>query len=145
MFIGEYNHSLDDKGRMAVPAKFRTLLKGGGVITRGEDQCLVLYPLDAWKAEAKKLAALSTKQAAKRAYARLKLSGAMEVNFDAQGRIMIPENLRVFSKLEKKTVIAGLYDRVEIWDEAEWERFKSDAEKNSANIAETLAEEELYA
>jgi MraZ protein len=145
MFIGEYNHSLDDKGRMAVPAKFRALLKKGGVITRGEDQCLVLYPIEAWREEARKLAALSTKQAAKRAYARLKLSGAMEVSFDAQGRIMIPENLRTFARMEKKTVIAGLYDRVEIWDEAEWERFKADAEKNSANIAEALAEEEAYA
>ncbi len=143
MFIGEYTHNLDEKGRMAVPAKFRALLKKGGVVTRGEDQCLVVYPQEKWAEEARKLAALSTMQANKRAYARLKLSGAMEVNFDSQGRINIPEHLRTFAKLEKKAVVAGLYDRLEIWDQDEWDRFKAEAEKNSVHIAETLGEIEM--
>lgn len=140
MFIGEYNHNLDNKGRLAVPAKFRKLLKSGAVVTRGLDNCLFLYPKKQWEALAEKLAKLPISQAKARAFSRLMLAGAMDVEFDNQGRITLPEYLRKFGNLKKKTIIAGLYDRLEIWDETAWEKYKTGAEKQSNDIAETLGE-----
>ena len=140
MFIGEYKHNLDNKGRMAVPSKFRKILKGGAVVTRGLDNCLFLYPKKEWKIIAEKLSGLPISQAKARAFARLMLAGAMDVDFDNQGRINLPEYLRKFAGLKKKAIIAGLYDRLEIWDEAAWNKFKTGAEKESASIAEALGE-----
>ena len=140
MFIGEYNHNLDTKGRLAVPAKFRNLLKGGAVVTRGLDNCLFLYPKKQWEVLAKKLAALPISQAKARAFSRLMLAGAMEVEFDTQGRITLPEYLRKFAVLKKNTTIAGLYDRLEIWDESVWNKYKTGAEGKSSDIAEALGE-----
>jgi MraZ protein len=140
MFIGEYNHNLDEKGRMAVPSKFRKILKDGAVVTRGLDDCLFLYPKKEWSSIAKKLSALPISQAKARAFARLMLAGAMDVDFDNQGRINLPEYLRKFAGLKKKAIVAGLYDRLEIWDEESWNKFKSGAEKESASIAEGLGE-----
>ncbi|OIO06596.1 cell division/cell wall cluster transcriptional repressor MraZ [Candidatus Falkowbacteria bacterium CG_4_9_14_3_um_filter_36_9] len=138
MFIGEYQHNLDNKGRLAVPAKFRASLKGGAVVTKGLDNCLFLYPKKQWDELARKLANLPINQAKARAFTRLMLAGAMEVEFDNQGRISIPEYLRKFSSLKKKSIIAGLYDRLEIWDELLWNKYKLGSEKASADIAETL-------
>ena len=140
MFIGEYSHSLDDKGRVAVPVKFRAALKGGAVVTRGLDNCLFLYTKKAWQELAVKLAAQPIGKANTRAFARLMLAGAMDVDFDNQGRIMLPEYLRKFAGLKKKLVIAGLYDRLEIWDEVAWSKYKRGTEKKSAAIAEALGE-----
>ena len=140
MFIGEYKHNLDAKGRLAVPAKFRGLLKKGAVVTRGLDNCLFLYPKDQWKKIAKKLADLPISQAKARAFSRLMLAGAMDVDFDNQGRITLPEYLRKFAGLEKKTVIAGLYDRLEIWDDNKWDKYKQGTENESAEIAEALGD-----
>jgi len=140
MFIGEYSHNLDSKGRLAVPAKFRAILKDGAVVTRGLDNCLFLYPKKQWNQLAKRLASLPISQAKARAFSRLMLAGAMAVDFDNQGRITLPEYLRKFAVLKKKTIIAGLYDRLEIWDEITWNRFKAGAEKKSSDIAEALGE-----
>jgi MraZ protein len=140
MFIGEYNHNLDSKGRLAVPAKFRALLKGGAVVTKGLDNCLFLYPKKQWNILAEKLAKLPISQGRARAFSRLMLAGAMDVDFDNQGRITLPEYLRKFAVLSKKVIIAGLYDRLEIWDEATWEKYKTGTEKESNEIAETLGE-----
>jgi len=140
MFIGEYKHNLDAKGRLAVPAKFRAMLKGGAVVTRGLDNCLFLYTKKEWTALAEKLAKLPISQANTRAFARLMLAGAMDTDFDNQGRIMLPEYLRKFSGLKKKVVIAGLYDRLEIWDEINWNKYKAGTEKKSTAIAEALGE-----
>jgi MraZ protein len=140
MFIGEYSHNLDEKGRLAIPAKMRALLKGGAVVTRGLDNCLSLYPKKEWLVLAKKLANLPISQAKARAFARLMLAGAMDVEFDNQGRITLPEYLRQFSGLGKKAVIAGLYDRLEIWDEEKWNKYKTNSEKDSNEIAETMGE-----
>ena len=131
---------MDDKGRMAVPSKFRTLLKEGAVVTRGLDNCLFLYPKDVWNELAKKLANLPISQAKARAFARLMLAGAMDVDFDSQGRVMLPEYLRKFASLKKKVIVAGLFDRLEIWDEEAWEKYKKGAELNSNDIAEALGE-----
>ncbi|MDD4333175.1 MAG: division/cell wall cluster transcriptional repressor MraZ [Patescibacteria group bacterium] len=138
MFIGEYNHNLDEKGRLAIPAKMRTLLKGGAVVTRGLDNCLFLYPKKQWNILAEKLAKLPISQAKARAFSRLMLAGAMDVEFDNQGRITLPEYLRQFAGLDKKTIVAGLYDRLEIWDEEKWNKYKTNSEKDSNDIAETM-------
>jgi len=140
MFIGEYNHNLDDKGRLAIPAKFRAVLKKGAVITKGLDNCLFLYSKEQFEIIAKKFASLPINQSKARAFARHMLAGAMDVEFDKQGRVTLPEYLRKFGGLGKKTVIAGLYNHLEIWDEEAWNSYKSDAEKNSNDIAEELGD-----
>ena len=119
MFIGEYTYSIDEKKRLAVPGKFRQLLGNKAVITRGLDQCLFLYPAKEWGILAKKLSQLPLSQADARGFARLMLAGAMDVNFDNLGRILIPDYLKEYANLKKKIVIAGLYNRIELWDEKE--------------------------
>ena len=140
MFIGEYSHNLDDKGRLAIPAKFRAALKKGAVVTRGLDSCLFLYTKAEWQKLAQKLAALPFSQANSRAFARLMLAGAMDVEVDKQGRVILPEYLRQFAGLKKSTVIAGLYSRLEIWDETKWATYKGQTEAESGSIAERMAE-----
>ena len=138
MFIGEYSHSLDTKGRMAVPAKFRQELKNGAVVTRGLDNCLFVYTKREWEKLVEKISSLPLTQQKSRAFARLMLAGAMDVETDKQGRILIPEYLRDFAGLKKETVIAGLYSRLEIWDKRVWEKYKKLTEKDSNKIAEEL-------
>jgi len=140
MFIGEYQHNLDDKGRLAIPAKFRAILKKGAVVTKGLDNCLFLYSKEQFSQIAAKFAALPISQAKARAFSRHMLAGAMDVDFDNQGRITLPDYLRKFSSLKKKVVIAGLYNHLEIWDETTWLKYKSESEKNSNAIAEELGD-----
>ncbi len=140
MFIGEYNHNLDEKGRLAIPVKFREDLKGGAVVTKGLDGCLFLYPLSEWRILADKLSQLPISQANTRAFARLMLAGAMDVSLDKQGRVMIPDYLRKYINLSKKVIINGLYNRLEVWDEDTWEEYKKKTEADSGEIAEQLGE-----
>lgn len=137
MFIGEYNHSIDEKGRLAVPAKFRTELEGA-VVTRGLDNCLFLYTQQEWNVLAPRIAQLPINQANSRAFSRLMLSGAMDVQIDKQGRIVLPDYLREYAKLKKRVVIAGLYNRLEIWDADIWADYKMHTEEESGDIAEQL-------
>ncbi|HAT03853.1 MAG TPA: cell division/cell wall cluster transcriptional repressor MraZ [Candidatus Magasanikbacteria bacterium] len=140
MFIGEYSHNLDEKGRLAVPKKFRADLSKGAVVTRGLDNCLFLYTKTEWKKLADKLATLPFSQANTRAFARLMLAGAMDVLVDKQGRIMVPDYLRSFAGLKKGVVVAGLYNRLELWDQEKWEEYKTKTEKESNTIAEQMFE-----
>jgi len=140
MFIGEYNHNLDEKGRLAIPVKFREELKGGAVVTKGLDGCLFLYSISEWKILAEKLSHLPISQANTRAFARLMLAGAMDVSLDKQGRIMVPDYLRKYVNLSKKVIINGLYNRLEIWDEDAWNEYKKKTEEDSGEIAEQLGE-----
>lgn len=140
MFIGEYQHSVDEKGRLAIPIKFRTDLLKGAVVTRGLDRCLFLYPAEAWEELALKLKDLPISQSKSRAFARLMLAGAMDVSVDRQGRVVLPEYLREYANVSKKVVVTGLYDRLEIWDEEAWNKYKNATEKDSNEIAETLGE-----
>ncbi len=140
MFIGEYTISMDAKGRIAVPAKFRSILNSAAVVTRGLDKSLFLYSKSEWETIASKLAALPLSKANSRAFARLMLAGAYDVELDKQGRIMIPEYLRKFSSLTKRIVVAGLYNRLEIWDEEAWNAYKVSTERESTAIAEGLGE-----
>ncbi len=138
MFIGEYSHNLDDKGRLAVPKKFRNDLSKGAVVTRGLDNCLFLYTKDEWRKLADKLANLPFSQAKSRAFARLMLAGAMDVSVDKQGRVIIPEYLRTFAGLKKEIIVAGLYNRLELWDQKKWSEYTKKTEKDSNKIAEEM-------
>jgi len=140
MFIGEYQHTIDEKGRLAVPAKFRNELAKGAVVTRGLDNCLFLYPQKDWEELAQKLAKLPISQANTRAFARMMLAGAMDCEIDKQGRIILPDYLRKYGMLKKKVVIAGLYNRLEIWDIEAWEKYKTSTEKRGGDIAEALGD-----
>jgi len=140
MFIGEYQHTVDEKGRLAVPKKFRTSLKMGAIITRGLDGCLFLFTRGEWEKLAEKLVALPLAQANSRAFVRLMLAGAMDAPVDTQGRVLIPEYLRAYAGLKKKSIVAGLYNRVEIWDETRWVKYKQKTESASDEIAERLSE-----
>lgn len=140
MFIGEYSHNLDEKGRLAVPKKFRSALSKGAVVTRGLDNCLFLYTQAEWKKLAVKLANLPFAQANTRAFARLMLAGAMDVRLDKQGRIILPEYLRTFANISKSTIVAGLYNRLEIWDKKAWQNYTTKSEKEAIKIAEQMSE-----
>ena len=140
MLLGEYQHSIDDKGRLAVPAKFRKFLAGGVVVTRGMDSCLYLYPMEEWTKLADKLAKLSINQANSRAFAHLLLAGASHAEIDSQGRILVPDYLRKFAGISERAVIVGLYTRAEIWDEAKWQQYRANVEEKGDEIAEKLGE-----
>ncbi len=140
MFFGEFRHKFDAKGRIAVPAKFRKRLAKGAVVTRGLDASLFLFPKEEWDKLAHKLASLPLGRADSRALSRLMLAGAMEVELDKQGRIIVPDYLREFASIGKDAVIAGLYDRLEIWDTKKWDTYKKATERDVSNIAEQLGE-----
>lgn len=140
MLIGEYRHNLDPKKRLSIPSKFRKELGGEAVLTRGLDNCLFVFPLQSWKPFAEMLAGLSMAKKDTRSFSRLFLSGAVEVEFDSLGRILIPDVLKEYASLEKSVVVAGLFNRLEIWDEKNWDTYRSNLEKNSDSIAEKLGE-----
>jgi len=140
MFIGEYKHNLDAKGRLAVPAKFREALKGGAVVTRGIDNCLTLYTVVQWRKIADQLSNLPSSNPNARAFTRLMLAGAMVVDIDRAGRIIIPQYLRKFAHLSQGVVVAGLYNRIELWNEKDWQAYQKKAEEKTGDIAGKLTE-----
>jgi MraZ protein len=140
MFIGEYTISMDEKGRIAVPVKFRQAFINGAFVTKGLDNNLSLYTREEWEKIAAKVATLPLTKANSRAFARSMLAGAFEFEIDKQGRGLLPEELRKFGNLNKKVVLAGVYDRIEIWDEQTWKNYKISTERDSAAIAESLGE-----
>ncbi len=140
MFIGEYKYNLDTKNRLALPSKFRKLFNSGAVITRGLDNCLFIYTAKEWNKLVEKLAGLPISQAKSRAFSRLMLAGAMDVRLDTQGRIILPDYLKEFANLSKKVIVAGLYNRLEVWDEKLWSKYQRTSEKDSNEIAEGLVD-----
>lgn len=140
MFIGEYEATIDEKARVAIPTKFRASLEGKVVITRGLDNSLFLYPSAGWKVMAEKLASLPISTANTRAFSRLMLAGAMECELDKQGRIVLPAYLKEFAGMQKRVVFAGLYNRIELWSEDRWVAYKAETEKESTAIAEQLGD-----
>lgn len=140
MLLGEYNHTLDSKGRMAIPAKFKDILGAGAIITRGLDNCLFVFAPKEWQLLVEKLTALPLAQANSRAFVRLMLAGAVDVSLDNQGRILIPDYLRKYADLKKDVTIAGLHSRAEIWDTERWQEYKRKTEGASEEIAEKLSE-----
>jgi MraZ protein len=139
MFIGEYQHSIDEKGRLAMPVKFRAKMAGGAVVTKGLDNCLSVYTNEEWEVLAEKLANLPLTQAASRAFARMMLAGATQVTIDKQGRINVPAYLREFAGLSGTVVVAGLFKHVELWSQKNWQEYKEKTESDSSAIAEELA------
>jgi MraZ protein len=140
MFIGEYEHTLDEKNRVSIPKHYRTGLGKRMVMTRGLDNCLFVYSRSSWEKVAAKLQELSFAQADTRGFNRFILSGAAEVEVDAAGRVLIPEHQRQFAKLSKTVVFAGVSDRVEIWDADAWKAYKAEIEKKAEDMAETLGQ-----
>lgn len=140
MLLGEYKHNVDIKGRVAIPAKFREKLGVGAIITRGLDNCLFVFSAKEWEILAAKLISLPISKADSRAFGRFMLSGATDVEIDAQGRILIPDYLRKFADLKKQATVAGLYNRIEIWDSERWEKYTAKTESSSEEIAEKLGE-----
>jgi len=139
-FYGEYTYSIDEKKRLAIPAKFRKILGKKAVITKGLDQCLFLFSEKEWGRLAKKLSQLPLSQSDARGFARLMLAGAMEVKLDNLGRILIPDYLKEYASLKKRVVIVGIFNRIEIWDEEKWKEYKQKTEKEVGDIAERLRE-----
>lgn len=144
MFIGEYSHSIDAKKRLALPSKFRGELGSKVVVTRGLDDCLFVYPMKVWEVLAEKLGSLPVGEAGTRSFIRLMLSGATDVDMDGQGRVLLPEYLKEYAGLDKEVTVAGLFNRLEIWDVKKWSDYKSEAEKNSGEIAEQLGKLGVY-
>ncbi len=140
MLIGEYTHTIDPKKRLAIPSKLRREIGERAVLTRGLDNCLFLFSLGEWQQLAEKLGKLPFGQQDTRGFVRLLLSGAVEVETDQLGRILIPEYLKNYAQLGKKVVIAGLFNRLEIWDSERWQSYKNNLEKQSDRIAEKLGE-----
>ena len=138
MFIGEYRHTLDSKNRISLPAKFRKELGSSVVVTRGLDKCLFVYPKAAWKKQAEKIAVHSTGSAAGRGLSRLMLAGAIEADVDSAGRILIPDYLKTFATLTEKSVVAGVNDRVELWDEGAWATYTAAIERDADMFAENM-------
>lgn len=138
MFIGEYIYSIDDKKRLAIPSKFRIELGKRAVLTRGLDNCLVIYPLKEWEKLAQKLESLPSGQVDARGFIRIMLSGAVDINLDKLGRILVPEHLKKYAFLKKNVIIIGLSNRIEIWDEKRWQEYKQKREKTVSEMAEQL-------
>ncbi|MBI2038545.1 MAG: division/cell wall cluster transcriptional repressor MraZ [Candidatus Nealsonbacteria bacterium] len=140
MLIGEFRHTIDTKKRLALPAKFRKELGETVTITRGLDNCLVVYPEKAWEIMSDKLGKLPVGQAEARGFSRIMLAGAMAVGLDKLGRILVPDYLKNYANLTKNVVVCGLYDRLEIWDADNWDVYRKKMEGEIGDMAGKLKE-----
>ncbi len=138
MFMGEYQHTIDAKGRLFIPARFREGLGDSFIITKGLDGCLFVYTRDEWDALEQKLKSLPFTRGDARAFVRFFFSGAAICEVDKQGRILIPGNLREYALLEKDAVIIGVSTRVEIWSRVQWDQYSARAASSYEEIAEKL-------
>ncbi|MBP3041441.1 division/cell wall cluster transcriptional repressor MraZ [Bacillaceae bacterium Marseille-Q3522] len=138
MFMGEYHHNIDIKGRIIIPAKFRDILGEIFVLTRGLDQCLFGYPMKEWGLMEEKLKNLPLTKKDARTFTRFFFSGASECELDKQGRINISSPLLQYAKLEKECVILGVSNRIEIWSKSIWETYFAQSENSFAEIAENM-------
>lgn len=140
MFLGEFQHSIDDKGRIIIPAKFRDALGTDFIVTRGLDNCLFVYPRQEWALLEQKIKSLPSMAANARAFSRLLFSGASECEWDKQGRVNVPNHLREYAKLDKECTVIGVSSRVEIWDKATWEEYSRQSADSFNEIAEKLVD-----
>jgi MraZ protein len=140
MLIGEYKHTLDPKKRLSMPSKWRKELGKTLVVTRGLDNCLFVYPLSAWQAITEKVSQLPLGSADTRSFNRFFLSGAVEVEVDSVGRILVPDFLKQFAQLDTKVTLAGVHNRIEIWNEERWETYKLSIEQEADTLAEKLGD-----
>jgi len=140
MFIGEYQHTLDQKNRVIMPAKFREKLGDSFVMTKGLDNCLFVYSLEEWRVVEEKLKSLPMTSKDARAFVRFFFAGATECELDKQGRIVMPNNLKEYAKIDKELVIIGVSTRIEIWSKEEWNKFNSDANISYEDVAEKMSQ-----
>lgn len=140
MLVGQFTHTVDDKKRLSLPSKFRKELGKKIVITRGLDQCLFVYSIGEWERFSGQLAQLSMGQSESRAFNRFLLGGAVEVDVDASGRILIPDFLKDFADLKSKVIVTGVYNRVEIWNEKAWKAYTTQVEKQADSLAQKIGE-----
>lgn len=138
MLIGQYKHTIDVKKRLALPAKFRGELGSNVIVTKGVENCLVVYTEKEWEQMSAKLGNLPISQGEARSFARHLLASAMEVSLDKLGRILIPDYLKIYASLEKNVIVCGLSNRLEIWDEKKWDNYRKDAEKGVEEIVSKL-------
>ena len=139
MFLGQFHHTLDYKGRLSIPKKFRDEIKAG-VLTRGLDNCLFLYSKEEWEALSNRIRQLPLTASSARSFSRYLFSGAIDSAFDKLGRITLPDYLKEHAQIDKNVVIIGVLNRVEIWAEKNWEEFNQKARDESSAIAEKLSE-----
>jgi MraZ protein len=138
---GEFRHALDDRGRVAIPVRFRARLSQGATLARWLDGCLAIFPADAWEELAEKLQALPTTNAAARQFGRFMSSGAVEVELDKQGRVLVPSYLRQYAAIEPgEVVVVGALNRLEIWAPSAWQPYRSKIEDEPEALAEHLAD-----
>ncbi len=135
MFMGQYNHTIDAKGRLIIPSKFRDLLGEEFVVTKGMDGCLFVYANEDWAAFEQKLTSLPLINKEARKFARFFLAGASQVEVDKQGRILIASNLRTFAELDKEVVLVGVGSRIEIWSQEKWESMDFDDDMDDISAA----------
>ncbi len=140
MFLGRFDNKLDDKGRLAMPAKFRARLAEGFVVTRGFEPCLTVYPMSEWKKLTEALNRFPVTDQKARIIRRVLFAQACDTELDKQGRILIPEYLREAAGLTSEVVVAGMDTYIEIWDKSRWEEMERQSEENAADIAQTLAD-----
>jgi MraZ protein len=142
MFYGEYIHSIDRKGRLILPAKFREVAKNQFVekffVTRGLDKCLFMFAEEEWRSQENKFKTLSFTKQQSRTFNRLLFSGAVEVSFDKQGRILLPQYLKDFAGIKKDVMIVGVSNRIEIWSKDTWHDFYANSRSSFEEIAEKL-------
>jgi MraZ protein len=141
VFLGEYQHSVDEKGRIVMPSKFRERLESGAVVTKGQERCLYVFPADRWEHEVARINRLPRTNRTNRNFARAFFGGASDLAMDKQGRLPIPQPLRTYAGLEKDVVVVGVSDRLEIWDATSWQSLSSQADEVYAGIEEALSEE----
>jgi MraZ protein len=140
MFIGEYQHTLDPKNRVIMPSKFREKLGDSFVMTKGLDNCLFIYSSKEWSIVEEKLKSLPMTNKDARAFVRFFFAGASECELDKQGRIVMPNNLKDYAKIDKDLVIIGVSTRIEIWSREEWNKFNSDANISYEDVAEKMSQ-----
>jgi MraZ protein len=141
LFLGEYSHALDSKGRVVMPSKFRDGLRAGCVVTKGQERCLYVFPMDRWQEEAARVQGLPRTDRRARNYSRSFFASATNQELDGQGRVQLPEALRRYAGLKKDLAVVGVADHIEIWDTESWESVGAEADEYYAGIEEVLSED----
>ena len=138
VFLGEYQHAVDDKGRMVLPARFRRGLENGCVVTKGQERCLYVFPMSRWREETERFGSLPRTDARARRLARSFFAGAIAQEMDGAGRVQLPQGLRDYAGLGKEVTVIGVSDRLEIWNTAEWRAYNAEADEFYSTIEEAL-------
>ena len=139
LFLGEFEHAIDDKGRLAIPARFRASLEDGLVMTRGVERCLVIYDSESWRDVSDRVRNLNQWQEDARRMQRHFFSGAVQAQPDKLGRVVLPQFLRAYAEIDSEVTVVGVADRIEVWSRTAWQQQRADGERDSAELAEHLA------